>query len=147
MKSTYLVISFIITLLCFSCSTKEENTNNENNNSFGIFEREFISSTYEKHLTDKLKINITTTIKVNLDDTTRYPSGVFLIVNQNFRIKNSIGTFDPASLNDTIFISNKTNRTIVLKGVINYFKIEHFINNPEVIVHDKNLKFFKAEDF
>ncbi len=111
-------------------------------NSVHIFKKEFISNSYHRNSADTLTINISTVIDVQLEDDT-FSNGLYLIVDQNFRYRNSFGFFDPGSLVDTLFIANHTNRQFILNGSISYINASYYLAEPEVVIHDRNFSFYR----
>ena len=140
MKNT---LYFLLVPFLFSCSNESNNNENPIDNGIYIFEKKYISSEYKKNSTDNLKIDITTIIDVELDDDQNFPNGVFLIVNQNFRFRTQQNIYSPGSLSDTLFIFNHSHQNYTLNGYLEYYNPSDYIDTPEVIIHDRNFRFFR----
>lgn len=131
----------LISFLLFSCHKTDDFVQQNNTNI--VFERDFISFNYSANPTDNSKIDIRTVIDVELDAADLYPNGLYLVVTQNFRHRNSFRTFSPSTHIDTLFILNDTNRSYTLNDEINYINASYIIENPEVIIHDRSFSFYR----
>ena len=140
-KLPKLLMAFSILFSLSSC-TNTDDTSKQSTNSTQVFEKEFVSFDYNANSSNNLKIDITTVIDVELNAADLYPDGLYLVVTQNFRHKNSFGTFSPSSHVDTLFIFNNTNKTYILNDDINYINASYSIENPEVIIHDRSFSFY-----
>ena len=141
MKYTSKILASVLCLfLLVSCSNEDDNVPPSTNDD--IFERDFVSFNYVKNTSDNSKIDISTVINVKLDADELYPNGLFLVVTQNFRHKNSFGTFSPSTHVDTLFIANHTEKDYTISDQISYINSTYIIENPEVIIHDRNFSFY-----
>ena len=138
--SRILMVLSILSLL-FSCTNSDDSIK-KTSTSNHIFKKEFISFDYNANPSNSLKIDITTVIDVELNAENLYPDGLYLVVTQNFRHKNSFGTFSPSTHVDTLFVFNNTNKTYILNDDINYINASYSIENPEVIIHDRSFSFY-----
>ena len=125
-----------------SCSQNDDIPLNAPDNGTHIFDREFVSWSFNKNSNDNLKIDISTVIDVHLEDED-YSNGLYLIVLQNFRYKTSAGVFNPAEIIDTLFISNSSNRQYLLNSFIEYSDASLYIEDPDVIMHHRNFRFYR----
>jgi len=139
LPKTIFVLSIL--LLVFSCTKNDDFVQQDNFNV--VFERDFVSFNYSANPTDISKIDISTVIKVKLDAEDVYPNGLFLVVTQNFRVKNSFNAYSPSSHLDTLRIINNSDRTYTLNDQISYLNASFIIEDPEIIIHDRSFSFYR----
>lgn len=65
-----------------------------------------------------------------------------LIVLQNFRIHTKQGNYIPATLTDSIFVTNNTTRHFTINGSINYANASQILEEPEVKLHDRRIDYY-----
>lgn len=136
----FLLLLFSL-LIVTSCSKNDDEFNSQNIITSNVFKKEFLSWTYQKNTNNLTEIDISTNISVQLEHS-NFTNGVHLIVLQNFRIHTKQGNYIPATLTDSIFVTNNTTRHFTINGSINYANASQILEEPEVKLHDRRIDYY-----